>query len=173
MAAHQAPPFLGFSRQEYWSGLPFPSPAVSPTGYLLLDMWSPIAYLQASFKTLACSGSDKVGLNRTIMSFHVKSKAKVVLECRYICPFHLYSFSDLVWSVFIAKRDKGLWTWVGPNSPPVSTKGHTPVGFCGGDGPRWTHLDTRKEHQANQEPWEVSLHQGLPYLGCLCLTAFA
>ena len=25
MAAHQAPLSLGFSRQEYWSGLPFPS----------------------------------------------------------------------------------------------------------------------------------------------------
>ena len=25
MAAHQAPPSLGFSRQEHWSGLPFPS----------------------------------------------------------------------------------------------------------------------------------------------------
>ena len=25
-AAHQAPPFLGFSRQEHWNGLPFPSP---------------------------------------------------------------------------------------------------------------------------------------------------
>ena len=25
-AAHQAFPFLGFSRQEHWSGLPFPSP---------------------------------------------------------------------------------------------------------------------------------------------------
>ena len=25
-AAHQAPPPLGFSRQEHWSGLPFPSP---------------------------------------------------------------------------------------------------------------------------------------------------
>ena len=24
--AHQAPPSLGFSRQEHWSGLPFPSP---------------------------------------------------------------------------------------------------------------------------------------------------
>ena len=24
--AHQAPPCLGFSRQEHWSGLPFPSP---------------------------------------------------------------------------------------------------------------------------------------------------
>ena len=26
VAAHQAPPSLGFSRQEHWSGLPFPSP---------------------------------------------------------------------------------------------------------------------------------------------------
>ena len=26
MAAQQAPPSLGFSRQEHWSGLPFPSP---------------------------------------------------------------------------------------------------------------------------------------------------
>ena len=25
-AAHQAPQALGFSRQEHWSGLPFPSP---------------------------------------------------------------------------------------------------------------------------------------------------
>ena len=26
MAAYQAPLSLGFSKQEYWSGLPFPSP---------------------------------------------------------------------------------------------------------------------------------------------------
>ena len=24
--SHQAPPSLGFSRQEHWNGLPFPSP---------------------------------------------------------------------------------------------------------------------------------------------------
>ena len=30
MAAHQAPPSLGFSRQGYWSGLPFPPPGVLP-----------------------------------------------------------------------------------------------------------------------------------------------
>ena len=29
-AAHQAPPSMGFSRQEYWSGVPLPS----PLGYL-------------------------------------------------------------------------------------------------------------------------------------------
>ena len=27
---YQAPPFMGFSRQEYWSGLPFPSPGDLP-----------------------------------------------------------------------------------------------------------------------------------------------
>ena len=26
--AHQAPPSMGFSRQEYWSGLPLPSPVI-------------------------------------------------------------------------------------------------------------------------------------------------
>ena len=28
--AHQAPPSMGFSRQVYWSGLPFPSPGDLP-----------------------------------------------------------------------------------------------------------------------------------------------
>ena len=31
-AAHQAPPSLGFSRQEHWSGLPFPSPGILVVG---------------------------------------------------------------------------------------------------------------------------------------------
>ena len=28
--AHQAPPSMGFSRQEYWNGVPFPSPGDHP-----------------------------------------------------------------------------------------------------------------------------------------------
>ena len=28
--AYQAPPSMGFSKQEYWSGLPFPSPGDLP-----------------------------------------------------------------------------------------------------------------------------------------------
>ena len=35
--AHQAPPSMGFSRQEYWSGLPFPSPKLSTEELLLLN----------------------------------------------------------------------------------------------------------------------------------------
>ena len=30
LGAYQAPPSMGFSRQEYWSGLPFPSPGDLP-----------------------------------------------------------------------------------------------------------------------------------------------
>ena len=50
-AAHQAPPSMGFSRQEYWSGLPLPSPtthhkwslfmlsvgSLCPKGFLQMD----------------------------------------------------------------------------------------------------------------------------------------
>ena len=35
IAAHQAPPFMGFSRQEYWSGLPWPSPILFLTNWLV------------------------------------------------------------------------------------------------------------------------------------------
>ena len=31
--AHLAPPSMGFSRQEYWSGLPFPSSYTCPWGF--------------------------------------------------------------------------------------------------------------------------------------------
>ena len=30
VVAYQASPFMGFSRQEYWNGLPFPSPGNLP-----------------------------------------------------------------------------------------------------------------------------------------------
>ena len=36
----------------------------------------------------------------------------------------------------------------------------------------WACLDTRMEHQATQETWEVNLHRVLPSLACLCLTPF-
>ena len=37
--AHQAPPSMGFSRQEYWSGLPLPSPEELPNPGI--KCWSP------------------------------------------------------------------------------------------------------------------------------------
>ena len=40
-AAFQAPPSMGFSRQEYWSGVPLPSPLL-PLHYLITSMEPPI-----------------------------------------------------------------------------------------------------------------------------------
>ena len=37
--ARQAPLCMGFSRQEYWSGLPFPSPGDLPDPGI--ELWSP------------------------------------------------------------------------------------------------------------------------------------
>ena len=36
--AYQASPSMGFSRQEYWSGLSFPSPGIFPTQGLNLGL---------------------------------------------------------------------------------------------------------------------------------------
>ena len=37
---HQSPLSMGFSRQEYWSGLPFPSPEDLPDPGI--EPWSPV-----------------------------------------------------------------------------------------------------------------------------------
>ena len=37
--AYQAPPSMGFSRQEYWSGLPFPSPGGLPDSGIWPRIW--------------------------------------------------------------------------------------------------------------------------------------
>ena len=47
--AHQAPPSMGFSRQEYWSGLPFPS----PLHRVELIMWP---HIQLNFVILLLHG---------------------------------------------------------------------------------------------------------------------
>jgi len=51
--AHQALPSMGFSREEYWNGLPFPSPRDLPDPGI--EPWSPA--LQAD--TLPFEPSEK------------------------------------------------------------------------------------------------------------------
>ena len=45
-AVHQAPPSMGFSRQEYWSGLPLPSPYTKLVSYNLAQFWQYLALAQ-------------------------------------------------------------------------------------------------------------------------------
>ena len=50
--AHQAPPSMGFSRQEYWNGVPLPSPSVLATQHIYSDIGtgtSHLAHLPSKF----------------------------------------------------------------------------------------------------------------------------
>ena len=62
--AHQTPPSMGFSRQEYWSGLPFPSPGDFPNPGI--EPRSPT--LQAD--TLTSEPPGKTGLPNLCLSSH-------------------------------------------------------------------------------------------------------
>ena len=44
-AAHQAPPSMEFSRQEFWSGVPLPSPIL--TSYFLIKIYVHVKFMQS------------------------------------------------------------------------------------------------------------------------------
>ena len=47
-AAHKAPPFMGFSRQEYWSGVPLPSPNIYVYVYLNVFIYVHIHWISVN-----------------------------------------------------------------------------------------------------------------------------
>ena len=57
--AHQAPLSVGFSRQEHWSGLPFPSPGVFPTQGL-----SPVSCTGGRFFTVRTAAAAAAAKSR-------------------------------------------------------------------------------------------------------------
>ena len=50
--AHQAPPSTGFSRQEYWSGLPFPSPIYIYVSNVFLTVWATVNRFEKALHSL-------------------------------------------------------------------------------------------------------------------------
>ena len=54
--AHQAPLSMGYPRQEYWSGLPFPSLGIKPMSLVAPDWQAgslPLSHLRSSFTCLS------------------------------------------------------------------------------------------------------------------------
>ena len=101
-AAHQAPPSLGFSRQEHWNGLPFPSPKHEsesevgqscPTPSDPMDCSLPGSSAHGIFQAriwervaIAFSGAtvDGVAKSRTRLSTHTclrSNKYECLAEC--------------------------------------------------------------------------------------------
>ena len=74
----QAPLSMGFSRQEYWSGLPFPSAGDLPDlGIELMSLASPA--LQAGSLPLASPGNIRLTLKPCI------SNSRECLLCHFSC----------------------------------------------------------------------------------------
>ena len=65
--AHQAPLFMGFSRQENWSGLPYPPSGDLPNSGIKL--WSPV--LQADSLPLSHQGSPREQAFKQINKIHM------------------------------------------------------------------------------------------------------
>ena len=86
--AHQVPPSMGFSRQEYWSGLPFPSPGDLPD--LGIEPWSPT--LQADALTSEPPGKPYMYILIYIyLQRYAHKKYMCVYTCIYICVCIHYS----------------------------------------------------------------------------------
>jgi len=62
-AAYQTPPSMGFSRQEYWSGLPLPSLPWSRSYSFMMTSTHPQQYLRIA-----------IGLDTMILSLVIKDK---------------------------------------------------------------------------------------------------
>ena len=67
-AAYQAPPSMGFSRQEYWSGVPSPSPII-----LLIGSKTKIKNLTIFFFKL--DSEEKITNNTWLINVSDKIKA--------------------------------------------------------------------------------------------------
>ena len=76
--AYQAPLSMGFSRQEYWSGLPFPSPGDLPNPGI--ELWSPT--LQAD--TLPSEPSGKPILKLRVFFYVQQNRIAVIFDISYL-----------------------------------------------------------------------------------------
>ena len=86
MAAYRAPPSLGFSRQEHWSGLPFPSPMHESEKWkslssvlLLATPWT--AAHQVPPSTDSPGKNTGVGCHSLLQCMKVKSESEVAQLC--------------------------------------------------------------------------------------------
>ena len=133
--AHQAPPSMEFSRQEYWSGLPFPSPGALP------DPGSPALQADAlpseppgnplhtdnhlNCKWIKCTNQQTDWLSRWkhvhvctsayhITPFHSPNcmhlfyTVRLIMFPLWLATVIIFYFFVLVW-LFIVKTDKHLY----------------------------------------------------------------
>ena len=100
MTAHQAPLSLGFSRQEHWSGLPFPSPL-----FYTRDWQSVVKFSQPGFVSKAILEHSHAECLWSTSSFALQQQSRrwqsphvpqslQYLICREVGQFMLYAMEE-------------------------------------------------------------------------------
>ena len=117
--AHQVPPSMGFSRQEYWSGLPFPSPGDLPNPRI--EPRSPA--LQADALTVELPGKPK---NTGVSSLSLRQKIfpsqelnRGLLHCTWILYQLSYQGSPKIFTICYSKSLRVLFSHLVFNSPGI------------------------------------------------------
>ena len=94
-ATHQAPPSLGFSRQEHWSELPFPSLRMELLGAKTVPflLTRPASFLILRFLIMSTSGFAPI--SRNIFSRHAEPEVEVLWEIGTFATWSADVQSDL------------------------------------------------------------------------------
>ena len=92
-AAHQVPLSMGFSRQEYWSGLPFPSPGELP---------------DTGIKTMSLAVASRFGTTESpgkfILFLYISTKFdQIAPNVPFPCSLSTFILSPL--NIYIGKGD--------------------------------------------------------------------
>ena len=86
-AAYQAPPSMGFSRQEYWSGLPLPSPVCGLTHFNSPIQW--VLFLNSNILQVGNSGCP----TSTMADLGFKTSLATLYLSLHLLPFLLSGVS--------------------------------------------------------------------------------
>ena len=121
--AYQAPLSMVFSRQEYWSGLPFPSPRDLPNPGI--EPWSPALWADALPSEPPGNSSSKSAINSE------QYKSAVITQFLGLLP----TLSYLQGRVMTVSEEHGIWkrtagVWI----PTLWTPGNVTVLYL---GPHW------------------------------------
>ena len=95
-AAYQAPPSMGFSRQDYWSGLPFPSPGNLPDPGI--EPWSPA--VEADALTSEPPGETMTNLDSVLKNRDITLLTKVSIVKAMVFPVVMYRCES--WTIILS-----------------------------------------------------------------------
>ena len=109
--AHQAPLSMGFSRQEYWSGVPLPSP-VTLGGYLIFPCLMFLFYKMGIMVLLSCSILRITGNNAYKALIIVSSTSKCTINLNYFHDYALTSCKNLPSTFLWFIQHPGLPRWL-------------------------------------------------------------